>query len=123
MQGAFFSVEGCQFFANTWVPNHDGIALDGVRVKGVQWLAQFVQDVIGGIHNVVLGVHADSPQPLLDCIWRRPDTNAFDQKAQVPGATIARFNGQVDGSFGRREWRRCRRIDGGNGLLNPSRSH
>ena len=85
VQGAFLSVERCQLFASTWVPNHDGIAFDGIRVKSVQGLAQFVQNVIGGIHNVVFEVHPDGPQPLLDGIRRWTNTNAFDQGPKYRG--------------------------------------
>ena len=102
MEGAFLSIERRQFLTEMGMPNHDRVAFNGIRVEGMQRLAHFVQHVIRGVHNVVLGVDANRPQSLLNRIGRRTNANAFNQQSEVAGASIAGFNGQFEGPLGRR---------------------
>ena len=107
VQGAFFFVQGDQFFPRMCLADHQLVAADAVGVEGVQGVAQLVEHPVGGVHQVVDGLEAHGLEARLKVFGGRLHADAFDQKSVVARARCFVLHANRNGRNARSGAQRC----------------
>ena len=100
LQGARDAVEGGDFLARLGGPHHDALLGQGVEVEGVRGVAEFEQDVVGDVHDVVDGSNPAGFQALPQPLGRGLHLEVAEDQGCVAVAQVGRLDLHLGGAGG-----------------------
>ena len=83
-----FAIQSLYELAFPGLPNHDGRSAELRQVESVEGLTQLQEHVVGGVHHIVDGPGACSPDPCCQPRGRRSHFHPPDHTPQIARAEI-----------------------------------